>query len=48
MLDGLYYPLSVVAKQRNRIYSVIIACGGHLSGYMTMIMGVKMPRMVGL
>jgi len=48
MLDGLNHPLSEAAEERNRIKSPIRACVEHVFGYMTMSMGGKMTRKIGL
>ena len=42
------HPLSEAAKERNRIKSAIRACVEHVFGCITMSMGGKMTRKIGL
>ena len=42
------HPLSEAAKELNRIQSAIRACVEHVLGVMTMSMGGKLTRMIGL
>ena len=42
------HPLSEAVKERNRIKSAIIACMEHVFGCMTMSIGGKMARKIGL
>lgn len=41
-------PLSDAAKESNRVKSSIRACVEHVFGFMTMCMGAKMTRKIGL
>ena len=45
---GRYHPLGDAAKELNSIKSAVTACDQHFFGCMTMSMGGKIPRKIGL
>ena len=47
-MGGRYHPLGDAAKELNSIKSAITACDQHVFGCMTMSLGGKIPRKIGL